>query len=76
MSPEKLVHMANQIATFFASQPGTAEDHAAAIARHFQDFWEPRMRDQLHAHIAAGAAGLSAEVVAAARLLPEATATV
>lgn len=44
MSPEKLIRMANQIATFFESQPEAAP---AAIAAHINDFWEPRMRAQL-----------------------------
>lgn len=57
MSPEKMVTMANQIATFFTSQPG--EDHAARVAAHLNDFWEPRMRRQLLDHIATGGRGLS-----------------
>ena len=52
MSPEKLVMMANQIATFFETQPG--EGQAAKVAAHINDFWEPRMRQQLAAHVAAG----------------------
>ncbi|MEJ2030461.1 MAG: formate dehydrogenase subunit delta, partial [Maritimibacter sp.] len=39
MSPERMVHMANQIAAFFISQPG---DRVAALALHLSDFWEPR----------------------------------
>jgi formate dehydrogenase subunit delta len=45
MSREKLVHMANQIATFFASQPGT--DQADRVAQHLRDYWDPRMRAQI-----------------------------
>ena len=45
MSPDKLVHMANQIATFFATQPGG--DQAARVSQHLRDFWDPRMRSQL-----------------------------
>lgn len=45
MSPDKLVYMANQIATFFSSQPG--DDQADSVALHMRDFWEPRMRTQL-----------------------------
>ena len=41
MSPEKMVHMANQIATFFKTQPGI--DQAEKVANHLKDFWEPRM---------------------------------
>ena len=52
MSPEKMVMMANQIATFFRSQPGT--DQAARVASHLKDYWEPRMRQQLREHVAAG----------------------
>jgi formate dehydrogenase subunit delta len=63
MTSEKLVHMANQIATFFASQPprGRAED----MAKHLHDFWGPGMRQQLYAHVDAGGAGLSPLVIEA-----------
>jgi formate dehydrogenase subunit delta len=58
MSPEKLVRMANQIATFFDSQPG--EDAAERTALHLRDFWDPRMRARLSRAVEAGeAAGLS-----------------
>lgn len=66
MSPDKMVHMANQIAAFFRSQPG---DTAGAVAAHLSDFWEPRMRRQLLDHVAAGGVGLDPEVVAAAKLM-------
>jgi len=45
MSPEKLVYMANQIATFFRTQPGT--DQADRVAQHLRDYWDPRMRAQI-----------------------------
>ena len=61
MSPEKMIHMANQIATFFKSQPG---DAAEKVAAHITDFWEPRMRAQLRAYVAEkGGAGLDRVVV-------------
>lgn len=63
MSPDKLVMMANQIATFFKSQPGA--DQAKLIAGHINDFWEPRMRAALAAHVTAGGAGLDPLVIAA-----------
>lgn len=66
MSPEKMIHMANQIATFFDSQPG---DPAERVAAHLRDYWEPRMRSQLLDHVAAGGAGLKPSVTAAARRL-------
>ena len=53
----KLVRMANQIATFFATQP--TDDPAAEVAQHLKDFWDPRMRSRLSAILAAGAEGLS-----------------
>ena len=67
MSPEKMVMMANQIATFFRSQPGT--DQADRVAAHLKDYWEPRMRQQLREHIAAGGEGLDPLVLGAARLI-------
>ena len=60
----KLVMMANQIATFFKTQPG--EDGPERIAAHLNDFWEPRMRAQFFAHLDAGGAGLDPLVLAAA----------
>jgi formate dehydrogenase subunit delta len=57
MSPEKMVRMANQIATFFESQPDA--DKPARVAAHLKEFWEPRMLDQLAAHLKAGGEGLS-----------------
>jgi len=56
---EQLVKMANDIAAFFRSEP----DHATAVAgvaAHIRRYWEPRMRRQIHAHLAAGGAGLDA----------------
>jgi formate dehydrogenase subunit delta len=67
MSPEKMITMANQIATFFATHPG--EDQAQRVADHLNDFWEPRMRAQLAAHLETGGEGLDPLVVQAASLL-------
>ncbi len=64
MSPEKLAHMANQIATFFRLKP--APEAARGVAGHINDFWEPRMRAQLLALIEAGGAGLDPLVMLAA----------
>lgn len=61
MSPDKMIRMANQIATFFATQPGG--DGAARVAAHLNEFWEPRMRAELAAHMAAGGAGLHPLVI-------------
>jgi formate dehydrogenase subunit delta len=56
MKPEMLVRMANQMADFFAAQ---AHDEAVAgVEDHILKFWDPRMRRDLAAHLAAGGAGL------------------
>ncbi|SEL30672.1 formate dehydrogenase subunit delta [Roseovarius nanhaiticus] len=57
MQPDKLVMMANQIATYFATQPGT--DQAECVAAHLNDFWEPRMRAALANYHENGGTGLS-----------------
>lgn len=62
MSPDKMIRMANQIATFFRSQPGG--DQAAGVAAHINDFWDPRMRDQLLQYLESGGDGLDDLVVA------------
>jgi formate dehydrogenase subunit delta len=54
MSHDKIVRMANQIATFFKSQP--EETRAVGVATHINKFWEPRMRLQFFQHLEAGAA--------------------
>lgn len=66
MQPERLTRMANQIATFFASQHG---DAAAAVAAHLNAFWDPRMRRAFLDHVAAGGEGLDPLVLAAAPLV-------
>jgi formate dehydrogenase subunit delta len=55
-SPDKLVYMANQIGSFFATQ--RSEDPKAGIANHIQKFWEPRMREAIFAYIDHGGTGL------------------
>jgi formate dehydrogenase subunit delta len=67
MSPDKMIRMANQIATFFKSQPG--EDASRKVAAHLTDFWEPRMRAQLRDYAAAGGSGLDEIVLKAVPLL-------
>ncbi len=53
MSHDKIIYMANQIATFFSSQP--EEERVAGIANHINKFWEPRMRRQFFEKLDAGA---------------------
>lgn len=57
MHVETLVRMVNQIGTFFEAMP----DRPAALeemAQHIRRFWEPRMRQQLMAHVDQGGDGL------------------
>lgn len=68
----KLVMMANQIATFFSSQP--REDQVARVAGHLHDFWDPRMRTELFRVLDAGGEGLSPLATAAAQKLRQETA--
>lgn len=59
MNVERLVAMANDIANFFHAEP----DRSAAIdgvTGHLRRYWEPRMRRQIVAHVAAtGGEGLN-----------------
>lgn len=64
---EKLVRMANQIATFFMSQPENTR--IAGVANHINKFWEPRMRRQLFDHIEQGGEGLDPLVLEASKTI-------
>ncbi|MFM7027287.1 MAG: formate dehydrogenase subunit delta [Chakrabartia sp.] len=59
---DNLVRMANQIAANLQHEP----DVAAAVAEHIHLFWDPRMKQMIHAH---DGAGLSADALAAINLL-------
>lgn len=52
---KKLVYMANQIATFFASQPH--KEGVEGVATHLNKFWDPRMRQQLFDMLDSGGGG-------------------
>ncbi|MBV0914004.1 formate dehydrogenase subunit delta [Anianabacter salinae] len=67
MSPDKMVRMANQIATFFKTQPNV--DAPEKVGDHIRDFWEPRMRQQLAEHVAQGGDGLDSVVIRAVKLI-------
>jgi formate dehydrogenase subunit delta len=54
----RLVAMANDIANFFDSEPDK-KVAAEGVRFHISRFWEPRMRREIIAHVAAGGAGLS-----------------
>lgn len=64
---DKLVMMANQIAKFFETQ-GEARA-LPQITQHIEDFWDPRMRRGILAHVANGGAGLDPLALAAIRKL-------
>ena len=58
MTTQHLVHMANQVAGFFASYPEA--EAIESTANHLKSFWDPRMRRQIEAHLEEKAgAGLS-----------------
>jgi formate dehydrogenase subunit delta len=65
MQPDKLVRMANQIATFFDSQPEA--ERAKGVATHINKFWEPRMRREFFALVDRGGDGLQPLVIEAAK---------
>jgi formate dehydrogenase subunit delta len=62
---DKIVRMANQIATFFLSQPEATR--VPGVANHINKFWEPRMRRQFFEIVDNGGAGLLPLVIAAAK---------
>ncbi|WFU08500.1 formate dehydrogenase subunit delta [Rhizobium sp. CB3090] len=63
----KLVYMANQIATFFKTQP--ANEAVQGVATHINKFWEPRMRRQFFEIVDSGNSGLDPLVLEAAALI-------
>jgi formate dehydrogenase subunit delta len=69
MALDRIVLMANQIGDFFAPYP--PERRAEGIRNHLRTYWDPRMREELLAHVAAGGAGLAPHVLEGAKLLRE-----
>ena len=64
---KRLVTMANQIAAFYKPYP---EDEAVkSTYEHLIQFWEPRMRIKMIAHVQAGGAGLDPIALAACKQL-------
>jgi formate dehydrogenase subunit delta len=68
MNVERLVAMVNDIGNFFAAEQDRTVA-VAGIASHLQRFWDPRMRRQIVAHVAAGGQGLSDLSLAAVKSL-------
>jgi len=52
--------MANQIGKFFVTED--ADTAVAAILDHLRQFWDPRMRKEIVAHLDAGGEGLDPAV--------------
>jgi formate dehydrogenase subunit delta len=73
MDSENMVHMANQIALFFASYP--RDEAVAGVTDHFQKFWEPRMRKQIIEYVAHGGGGLHELALEAVKRLTPAPAS-
>jgi formate dehydrogenase subunit delta len=69
MNIEHLVSMANDISAFFFSEAGEQEAHKG-VALHISRYWDPRMRQQIIAHAAAGGEGLCKSALDAVRSLP------
>lgn len=57
MNIQRLVAMVNDISQYFAAEPDPVAG-AAGVADHLRRFWEPGMRKQIVAHLAAGGEGL------------------
>jgi formate dehydrogenase subunit delta len=58
MDVGRLVAMANDIAAFFDSEPDKTVA-AEGVRTHLLKFWAPRMRAEIVAYVATGAAGLT-----------------
>jgi formate dehydrogenase subunit delta len=67
MEAENMIHMANQIALFFAGYP--KDEAVAGVTDHLQKFWESRMRKQIIEYVAHGGAGLHDLALEAVKLL-------
>jgi len=65
VTPERMIHLANQIAFFF--QPYTHEEAVDGIVSHLKQFWEPRMLRQIKAYVAENGTGLHPSVVDAVK---------
>ncbi|MCD6076000.1 MAG: NAD-dependent formate dehydrogenase [Rhodospirillales bacterium] len=64
---KRLVTMANQIAAFFRPYP--EEEAIKGTYEHLIQFWDPRMRVKMIAHVEAGGEGLSPIALAATKQL-------
>lgn len=65
MNTAQLVKMANQVGAFFEAMPDATQG-TAGVADHLRKFWEPRMRRELAAYVAAHGDGELKPIVRAA----------
>jgi formate dehydrogenase subunit delta len=68
-SAERLVYMANQIATNLA----TDDDPVAAVADHIQLFWDPRMKRLIQENDKAGLSEVAAAAIGRLAEIQDAT---
>ncbi len=68
MDKLNLVKMANNIGSFFQSEPDR-EVAIAGIEQHLRNFWEPRMRNQIVDYVQQGGGELTDIVAEAVRRL-------
>lgn len=68
MDITRLVAMANDIATFFDSEPDKTIA-AEGVRFHITRFWDPRMRREIVAHARGGGEGLTPTARSAVALL-------
>ena len=54
---DRLIHSANQIGGFFATQKH--DQAVAGTSNHIAKFWDPRMRQMIFAHLKTGGEGLT-----------------
>ena len=62
MNSDHLIHMANQIGTFFESMPERKEG-VEGVATHLKKFWDPRMRRDFLALVDGNAGGRIKDIV-------------
>ena len=67
MHADRLIRMANQIATYFSAYPH--DEAVTGVRDHLKQFWEPRMLKAIKEHVAEGGEGLHALVPEAVRRL-------
>lgn len=69
MNNDHMVHMANQIASFFAAYP--REEAVAGVTDHLKNFWERRMLRQITEYVdEQGGIGLHELALEAVKRLP------